>query len=144
MAITRIENFRLSERHLFSGIYGTGVVDVFIDDDLRIYGLWEALYKSLRASGYTVVFYSQDSNRNFFSFRKGDLAEFYNLSPRNNGASDSCASTTQKRYVAPINSPFGKRRRNNNVGTLPQRNDDMENAEYDQIQTSLSGAHMFY
>ena len=33
MAITRIENFRLSERHLFSGIYGTGVVDVFIDDD---------------------------------------------------------------------------------------------------------------
>lgn len=144
MSITRIENFRLGERHLFSGIYGTGVVDVFIDDDLRIYGLWEALYKSLRASGYTVVFYSQDSNRNFFSFRKGDLAEFYNLSPRNNGASGSCASTTQRRYVAPINSPFGKRRRNNNVETSPQRNDDMENAEYDQIQTSLSGAHTFY
>ncbi|MHC8415777.1 AAA family ATPase [Bacteroides hominis] len=144
MAITRIENFRLGERHLFSGIYGTGVVDVFIDNDLRIYGLWEALYKSLRASGYTVVFYSQDSNRNFFSFRKGDLAEFYNLSPRNNDASSSCASTAHKRYVAQINSPFGKRRRNNNVEAPSQKNNDTENAEYDQIQTSLSGAHTFY
>ena len=144
MAITRIENFSLGERHLFSGIYGTGVVDVFIDDDLRIYGLWEALYKSLRASGYTVVFYSQDSNRNFFSFRKGDLAEFYNLSPRNNDASSSCASTAHKRYVAQINSPFGKKRRNNNVEAPSQKNDDTENAEYDQIQTSLSGAHTFY
>lgn len=144
MAITRIENFSLGERHLFSGIYGTGVVDVFIDNDLRIYGLWEALYKSLRASGYTVVFYSQDSNRNFFSFRKGDLAEFYNLSPRNNDASSSCASTAHKRYVAQINSPFGKKRRNNNVEAPSQKNDDTENAEYDQIQTSLSGAHTFY
>ena len=144
MAITRIENFSLGERHLFSGIYGTGVVDVFIDDDLRIYGLWEALYKSLRASGYTVVFYSQDSNRNFFSFRKGDLAEFYTLSPRNNDASSSCASTAHKRYVAQINSPFGKKRRNNNVEAPSQKNDDTENAEYDQIQTSLSGAHTFY
>lgn len=144
MAITRIENFSLGERHLFSGIYGTGVVDVFIDNDLRIYGLWEALYKSLRASGYTVVFYSQDSNRNFFSFRKGDLEEFYNLSPRNNDASSSCASTAHKRYVAQINSPFGKKRRNNNVEAPSQKNDDTENAEYDQIQTSLSGAHTFY
>lgn len=144
MSIIRIENFRPAERHLFSGIYGAGVVDVFIDNDLRIYGLWEALYKSLRASGYTVVFYSQDSSRNFFSFRKGDLAEFYNLSPRNNGSSAPCASTAGRRYVAPINSPFGKRRRNNDVASPPRRNDEMENAEYDQIQTCLSGAHTFY
>ena len=65
MAISRIDNLDIEGKHLFSGIFGSGVEDIFIDEDLRPYGIFEALYRSLKRQGYTVLFYRQDPRRNF-------------------------------------------------------------------------------
>ncbi len=112
MAISRIDNLDIESKHLFSGIFGRGVEDIFIDEDLRRYGIFEALYTSLKRQGYTVVFYSQDPRRNFFSFRKEDLARLYGLTPSGSSSgSSSGASDAPRRYTANINSPFGNRRR---------------------------------
>lgn len=142
MSIQRIDNFRLESRHLFSGIFGRGVEDTFIDSDLRSYGLWEALYMSLTRQGYTVVFYSQDPRRNFFSFRKRELATLYSLTPRE--ASPAAPATSPaRRYVAQVDSPFGRRRRAGGSAPVAPAVPAPE-PDYDQIQTCLSGGHTFY
>ena len=67
MSIARIENFHLSQRPMFSAIYGSGIDDIFIDADLRRFNLFQALYRQFKAEGYTTVFYSTDTNYNLFS-----------------------------------------------------------------------------
>ncbi len=144
MAINRIENFKIEEKHLFSGIYGKAMEDVFIDEDLRCQGVYEALYCSLHEQGYTVVFYSQDPRRNFFSFRKNDLATLYNLTPRKTSENTTPTTQSTNRYVANIRSPFGNRRRAmaNSASSIKESN--KEEPEYDQIQTEDKNQHTFY
>ena len=144
MAIQRIDNFDIARRHLFSGIYGQGIGDVFIDDDLRVYGIYDALYRSFKRQGYTVVFYSQASYRNFFSFRKEDLAIVYNLSPSHSHAGTPASPDSPRRYVANIDSPFGRRRKAAGGGKASQPSLASEEPEYDQIQTAGQGEHTFY
>lgn len=144
MAINRIENFKIEEKHLFSGIYGKAMEDVFIDDDLRCQGVFEALYSSLHKQGYTVVFYSQDPRRNFFSFRKNDLVTVYSLTPRKTAASSSPAVQPTTRYVADIRSPFGNRRKAMANSESSLKVENTEEPEYDQIQTEDKDQHTFY
>lgn len=136
MKVKRIENFNLTNRPLFSGIYGPGVKDDFIGPDLRRYGIWEMLFLTFRSQGYNVVFYSQDPSRNFFSFRKDDLVELFGL--RRNTTS----IVGSRRYVANITSPFaGRRRKAATNQTLPP--DDPET--YSQIQERHEGtSRAFY
>lgn len=105
MEVTRIKNFNLKSRPLFSGMYGPGITDDFVGPDLRRYNVWEILYLTFRSQGYHVVFYSQDPRYNFFSYRQDDLVEFFHL----RGGQSSPVSGTG-RYVARIDSPFGRRR----------------------------------
>lgn len=141
MSINRIANLNISGKHLFSGIFGRGVEDLFIDDDLRKYGIYEALYRDLKRQGYTVVFYSHNTKLNFFSYRKEDLARLYNLMPRE-GVSAS-APVADRRYVAQINSPFANRRRARQQATPPPA-PSPEEPDYDQIQTKNSNEHTLY
>lgn len=135
MRVRRIENFNLADRPLFSGIYGPGVKDDYIGPDLRRYGIWEMLFLTFRSQGFHVVFYSQDPSRNFFSFRKDDLVELFNL--RNN----SSKSTIGGRYVANIASPFGGRRRKSAANqSLPPDDTD----SYMQIQECLKDTNRVY
>ncbi len=144
MAINRIENFKIEEKHLFSGIYGKAMEDIFIDNDLRCHGIFEALYHSLHKQGYTVVFYSQDPRRNFFSFRKNDLATLYNLTPRKTSKDASITTNQHSRYVANISSPFGNRRRTMANSKSSEQTEHHEEPDYDQIQTEDKNQHTFY
>lgn len=135
MSISRIEGFKLAEREFISGIYGPGVTDIFVDGDLRCCGLREAIYRSFRSQGYKVVFYSQNADYNFFSYRKEDLVDFFNL--RSSGA----PQPRQGRFVAQIASPFGSRRRERAAEQRPAPDDE---GDYAQIQKCLEGAHTYY
>lgn len=104
MAVQRIENFNLSSRHLISGIYGSCVDDIFIDSDLGKYDPMQAFFLSFKKQGYRVVFYSTDSDYNFYSYSEDDLADFYELTQRHEALSS-------KRHIAQIDSPFGNSRR---------------------------------
>lgn len=143
MPIRRIDSFELSGRPMFSGIYGPGLDDVFIDADLRYYDVYEALYCSLRDAGYTVVFYSQEQHHNFFSYRKSDLAEVYNLTPR---TGSDVGTQESHGYVAQVSSPFGKRRRSPESSPQPSQapRHGGDEGEYDQIQTVEEGPHTYF
>lgn len=145
MAISRIDNLDIEGKHLFSGIFGRGVEDIFIDEDLRRYGIFEALYLSLKRQGYTVVFYSQDPRRNFFSFRKEDLARLYNLTPNaSSSGSSSDVPNGSRGYTANINSPFGNRRRRPQSERESRPQNNAEEPDYDQIQTEDRDEHRFF
>lgn len=107
MAINRLSGFHLSERPMFTALYGSGIDDIFIDKDLRRCNLYQTLYREFKAEGYTVVFYSSDTNYNLFSYSEDDLAAFYRLKNKK-------ADTTKQshRHIAQISSPFGEFRRN--------------------------------
>ena len=138
MTVTRISNFDIESRLMFSGIYGPGMDDVFLGSDLHYHDVYEMLYRSLRGEGYFVVFYSQDVHHHFYSYRKADLAEVYGLSASTNNA----ATASGGRYIAKIASPFGKRR----TSQAPRAGNHAPEPgpDYAQIQKVEDGAHTYY
>lgn len=138
MSVNRLHNFGIGTRAMFSAIYGPGMDDVFLGPDLHYHDVYEMLYRTLRAEGYHVVFYSQDVHHHFYSYRKADLAEVYGLQAQ----SQPSASGNSGRYTAKIVSPFGKRRLGQQ--TAPQRHAPEPEPDYAQIQTVEEGAHTYY
>lgn len=111
MAVERISNFKIESRSLFSAIYGiSSTPEYFIDKDLHTYSLWQQLFLYLKEQGYIVVFYNR--NHNFFSYEEIQLIKFFGL--KNNGWEDreKLNNRDKKKYIAPINSPFARSRRN--------------------------------
>ncbi len=130
MSIARIENFHLSRRPMFSGIYGSGIDDIFIGPDLRRCNLYQALYRQFKAEGYTVLFYSTDTNYNLFSYSEDDLAAFFRLTNRR----DEGTEGMPRRHIAQIDSPFGIARRQRRNAEPPRRREAV--SHYEQIHLS--------
>ncbi len=143
-SIKRIDNFDLPNRGMFSAIYGPGMDDVFLGADLRYLDVYEAVYRSFKAAGYTVVFYSQEQHHNFFSYRKADLAEVYNLTPsRASAGATPAAGAAPARYVAQVRSPFGRRRMGGSPAPAAAPAPAAE-PDYDQIQRVDEGPHSYF
>lgn len=130
MAINRLSGFHLPERPMFTALYGNGIDDIFIDKDLRRCNLYQTLYREFKAEGYTVVFYSSDTNYNLFSYSEDDLAIFYRL--KNKKAN---AGKQSNRHLAQISSPFGDYRRRIKDPSLQSEANEVT-SHYEQISLS--------
>jgi len=66
MPVKRISDINISQRGLFTAIYGNHS-DFFVDDDLRKYNLWQQLYLYLKNEDYDIVLF-YDTNNDFHSY----------------------------------------------------------------------------
>jgi ATP-dependent Clp protease ATP-binding subunit ClpB len=78
MAVKRISDINISQKGLFTAIYGNHE-DFFVDSDLKKYSLWQQLYLYLKSENYDIVLF-YDTNNNFHSYCQSDLVKFLNLS----------------------------------------------------------------
>lgn len=150
--VKRIDDFELSRRPFLSGIYGRNIDDLFIDSDLHRCTLKEILFRSFKAQGYRVVFYSNNSRFNFNSYCEDDLADLFMLSNRKNNGPDTATSKSENsnskgfHYHAKVSSPFAHRRREGHSSHSQQTegshieprtsaiSSDEQTSHYDQIQ----------
>jgi len=77
MPVKRITNINISQRGLFTAIYGNWE-DYFVDEDLKKYSLQQQLYLYLKNENYDIVLF-YDTNNRFHSYSKTDLKKFLNL-----------------------------------------------------------------
>jgi len=124
---------------MFSAIYGSGIDDIFIDADLRRCNLFQALYRQFKAEGYTVVFYSTDTNYNLFSYSEDDLATFCRLKNR-----QTEGTTVPRRHIAQIASPFGTARRQRAATAQPKRTEAVSHYEQIRLSELMSRSNDFF
>ena len=69
MAVERIRNLDISNRPIFTGVYGNSFgQEYYVEENLCKYNFWQELYRYLRSEGYTTVFYNEEFN--FFSYEE--------------------------------------------------------------------------
>jgi len=110
MPVKRISEINISQRGLFTAIYGNVNEDeFFVDDDLKKYSLWSQLYLYLKEEGYEIVLF-YDTTNNFHSYSQSDLIKFLNLNFNQNPAS---RIVQKEKYIAShIKSPLRQQRLN--------------------------------
>lgn len=110
MPVKRISDINISQRGLFTAIYGNVNEDeFFVDDDLKKYSLWSQLYSYLKGEGYEIVLF-YDTTNNFHSYSQSDLTKFLNLNITQNPTG---GIVQKEKYVAShIKSPLRKQRLN--------------------------------
>ena len=63
MAVERIRNLDISNRPIFTGVYGNSFgQEYYVEENLCKYNFWQELYQYLRSEGYTTVFYNEEFN----------------------------------------------------------------------------------
>ncbi len=110
MSVKRISEINISQRGLFTAIYGNVNEDeFFVDDDLKKYSLWSQLYSYLKEEGYEIVLF-YDTTNNFHSYSQSDLIKFLNLNINHKSAG---GIVQKEKYVAShIKSPLRQQRLN--------------------------------
>jgi len=113
MTVERIRNLDISNRPIFTGVYGNSFgQEYYVEENLCKYNFWQELYRYLRSEGYTTVFYNAEFN--FFSYEESQLETLFFKKPEeisNIPQSTSSSHTTPRRFIAPIASPNGRNRR---------------------------------
>ena len=113
MTVERIRNLDISNRPIFTGVYGNSFgQEYYVEENLCKYNFWQELYRYLRSEGYTTVFYNAEFN--FFSYEESQLETLFFKKPEeisNIPKSTSSSHTTPRRFIAPIASPNGRNRR---------------------------------
>ena len=110
MSVKRISEINISQRGLFTAIYGNVNEDeFFVDDDLKKYSLWSQLYSYIKEEGYEIVLF-YDTTNNFHSYSQSDLINFLNLNINQNPTGEI---VQKEKYVAShIKSPLRQQRLN--------------------------------
>ena len=115
MAVERIRNLDISNRPIFTGVYGNSFgQEYYVEENLCKYNFWQELYQYLRSEGYTTVFYNEEFN--FFSYEELQLETMFfkkpeEISSNSNAQTSSSNQTAPRKFIAPIASPNGRNRR---------------------------------
>lgn len=131
MTVERIKKLDISNRPLFTGVYGYNFAqEYFVEENLCKYNFTQELYRYLRSEGYTTLFYNSDYN--FFSYEESQIETFFfkkndEIAKGNNTSSKRA---TQGGFIAPIASPNGHNRRRGirlNQGKTSNAQSDTQN-----------------
>lgn len=131
MTVERIKKLDISNRPLFTGVYGYNFAqEYFVEENLCKYNFTQELYRYLRREGFTTLFYNTEYN--FFSYEESQIETFFfkkndEIAKGNNTSSNRAS---QGGFIAPIASPNGHNRRRGirlNQGNTSNAQSDTQN-----------------